>query len=75
MLARRQSDTLQDLFVPPEVETDASFAVCFLKAVASSKRRQIGEMSVREVRRELSALDAVIEELASIRLRIQRDIG
>ena len=45
------------------------------QAAANGKRRQTGEISVREVQQELTGLDAVIEEIASIRRQLERDFG
>jgi hypothetical protein len=37
------------------------------KAALNGKRRQVAELSVREVRRELAGLDGVIDRLAKLR--------
>ena len=45
------------------------------QAAANGKLRQIGELSVREVQWELTGLDAVLEDLAAVRRKLQRDFG
>ena len=44
------------------------------KVALNGKRRQVGELSVREMRRELSGMDKVLADLAAIRQALSRPL-
>jgi hypothetical protein len=45
------------------------------RVAQNGRRKQVEELSRREVQRNLSGLDATIEKLAEIRRQLLRDFG
>ena len=45
------------------------------RAALNGKLRQVDEVSVREVHRELSGLNSVLEQLAALRRQIRDNVG